>query len=60
MWAVFERPGDRPFSRLLSIETEAEIARSHPALQAAFLLHGFSWAPRPEGEIRPPWHQSPF
>lgn len=48
MWAIFERPGDRPFSRLVSIETENEIARSHPDLLAAFLLHGLTWEPRRE------------
>lgn len=46
MWAIFERPQDRPCSRLLSIQSESEIARSNPELRAAFALHGLTWAPR--------------
>jgi len=48
MWAIFERPGDRPFSRLLSIQSESEVARSNSDLRAAFALHGLTWAPQPQ------------
>lgn len=43
MWAIFERPGDQPFSQRLTILTEKEIPRSHPQLRAAFELHGLRW-----------------
>jgi len=44
-WTIVERPGDRPFSRLSTIETESEIARSNPDLEAAFALRGLTWEP---------------
>ncbi len=46
MWAIFERPGDVPFSRRLSIQTEDGFAIADPELQRALALHGLHWPPR--------------
>lgn len=46
MWAIFERPGDDPFSRRLSIQTEDEFAVADEELQAALELHRLTWPPR--------------
>lgn len=46
MWAIFERPGDRPISRKLTILTESEINRSDSILLHVFHLHGPHWEPR--------------
>lgn len=46
VWAIFERPGDDPFSRRLDIQSEDEIARADPEIQRAMGLHGLVWEPR--------------
>ncbi len=43
LWAIFERPGDTPFSQNLTILTEQEISPSDPDLARAFVLHRLSW-----------------
>lgn len=46
MWAIFERPGDVPWSKRVSIQTETAIALSDVDLERAFRLHNLTWEPR--------------
>lgn len=43
MWAIFERPGDHPFSRRLSIQSEDAFAIADPELRRAMALHNLAW-----------------
>jgi hypothetical protein len=47
MWALFERDGDVPVSRRLTVLTEEGISPSDPELQAAMALHGLRWPGQP-------------
>jgi hypothetical protein len=46
MWAIFERPGDEPFSHRLTIQTEDEFAIADPELRQAMSLHHLTWPSR--------------
>lgn len=55
LWAVFERPGDNPSSRLIAPDAASPVDPGDAALAAAMRLHGLRWAngPRPGAPASP-------
>lgn len=43
LWALFERPGDRPISRRVTVLDQREIRRTDPELLEVFALHRLTW-----------------